>query len=360
MSHTIFHWIPSSELGGIEMAALTLIQESPQHAHVVATGDISGPAVTIWEGAGAQVVEVLGWRSFLGLTWARRWKAFVRERGVQHLIAWSPTRLPQVLSPLGQDCKCVVHLGNVGGLSRRARWQGKVMDMLHRPACRPKLLACSQAVAASVELEPAFAGLLRVVVPNAARSAFFDLGAVRPKLRSAPKVWGMLARLDVLKDHRTLIEAVGLLPADLEFRLEIVGDGVLSTALHRQVAETGLEHRVRFLGALPQPQVAMREWEAFIFITTGGEGFGIAVAEAMASGLPCVLSDVAALREVAGDFAYYAEQGSAANICTKIQEAILDPLTVAEIAEKGRRRAQELYSAETFTRRYLDQLGIAP
>jgi len=355
---SLVHWVPSSALGGIEMAALTLIQMVPTMRHVVATGDATGPAVSLWREAGAEVVQIEGWRSFLGLTWTSRWKAFVCERGIQRLIAWSPTRLPQLLAPLSADCRCVVHLGNVGRFNYWARWQAKVMAMIHRPACRPRLIACSHAVAASVESEPVFADLPRVVIPNAARSAFFALGSDRPKLLSAPKVWGMLARLDELKDHRSLIEAVRLLPADLGFRLEIIGDGVLREALHRQVAAAGLEQRVIFLGALARPQEAMRHWEAFVFSTTGGEGFGIAAAEAMAAGLPCVLSDVAALREVAGNSAYYARQGSPADICAKMLEVIQRPSEAQTMADEGRRRAQTLYSAEAFARRYLQELGL--
>ncbi len=341
------------------MAALTLIQESPQYSHVVAVGNVSGPAAELWREAGAEVVEVLGWRSVLGVSWARRWKVFVQQRGVRHLIAWSPTRLPQFLSPLGKDSRCVVHLGNVGGFSRRARLQAIVMDMVYRPACRPALLACSRAVADSVASEPAFRNLSISVVPNPVRRAFFELGDTRTSLRTAPTVWGMLARLDRLKDHRSLIEAVRQLPVDLEFRLELVGEGALADELRRQVGSAGLEQRVRFLGSMPRPQEAMCNWHAFIFSTTAGEGFGIAVAEAMAAGLPCVLSDVAAMREVAGDSAYYAEQGSPTALHNRILEVIGKPKEAAERAEKGRRRAQELYSAEVFARRYLSALGIA-
>lgn len=355
----LFHWVPSSALGGIEMAALTLIQAAPELRHVVATGDISGPAVALWREAGAEVVHLAGWQGALGVSWARHWKVFVQQRSVQQLVAWSPTRLSQLLSPLGKDARCVIHLGNVGGFSRRARWQHRMMTLAYRPVCRPTLIACSQAVLASVEDEPVFSGATRIVIPNPVRTTFIELGAARPRLLAAPRVWGMLARLDGLKDHHCLIEAVRRLPADVEFQLEIAGDGILSEELRKHVAEAGLERRIRFLGALGQPQEAMRRWEAFVFATTAREGFGIAVAEAMASGLPCVLTDVAALREVAGNCAYYAVPASSADLSARILEVVGNPALAQARAEEGRLRAKELYAAETFTRRYLSALDLA-
>ncbi len=355
----LFHWVPSAALGGIEMAALTLVQAAPELRHVVATGDVSGPAVALWREAGAEVVHLAGWQGALGISWARHWKDFVQRRGVRQLVAWSPTRLPQLLSPLGNDSRCIIHLGNVGGFSRRARWQHRMMTLAYRPACRPTLIACSQAVAASLEDEPALSGLPRIVVPNPVRSAFFELGNARPSLRSAPKAWGMLARLDGLKDHRSLIEAVRRLPAEVEFYLEIVGAGVLEEELRKQVSEACMGRRIRFLGALARPQEAMRNWEAFVFSTKAGEGFGIAVAEALAAKLPCVLTDVAALREVAGSCAYYAAPGSPADLSDRILEVIGNPALAQARAEEGRLRAQKLYTAETFARRYLSALELA-
>jgi glycosyltransferase involved in cell wall biosynthesis len=103
----------------------------------------------------------------------------------------------------------------------------------------------------------------------------------------------------------------------------------------------------------------MRRWEAFVFATTAREGFGIAVAEAMASGLPCVLTDVAALREVAGNCAYYAAPASPAALSARILEVVGDPALAQARAEEGRLRAKELYTAETFARRYLSALDLA-
>jgi len=357
-SDTLVHWVPSSALGGIEIAMLTLIEATPSVKHVVATGDASGPAAPLWKAAGAEVVEIGSWGGFMGLAWMRNWRAFVKSRQIRHLVCWSPTRLPQILYALGQDCRCVVHLGNVGGFSLMARWQGKIMGTIFRPKCRPTLHACSMAVADSARSEPTYEAMPMEVVHNPVRPAFFEVGDSRLPSTTTPKVWGMLARLDLLKDHQSLIEAVGLMPPGLDFKLELAGDGALLEQLRQQVSAARLEGRIRFLGAITQPQEVMRNWQGFVFATTGREGFGIAVAEAMAAGLPCVLSDIPALREVAGDAAYYAKQGSPAAICARLMEVLENPADAARRVEQGRRRARELYLADAFALRYLEALGL--
>lgn len=359
MSSTIFHWIPSSQLGGIEIAALTLIQESPQHAHVVAAGDISGPAVDLWRGAGAEVIEIPAWTGLLGIAWFRHWRRLVRERDVRHLISWSPTRLAMVTSPLREDARCLVHLGNVGGFSRRARMQEGLARALLRPSCKPQLVACSRSVMDSVSEEPAFSGCPRLMVYNPVRRSFFDVGASRRSFTPAIRNWGMIARLDRLKDHRTLIEAVGMLPPSLDFCLEIVGEGELDRELKALVNSGGLEDKIRFTGSTSAPQAALARWDGFVFATTVAEGFGIAVAEAMATGLPCVLSDVRAMREIAGAEAYYAASGDSSQFAERLVQVTRDPAAARATGQAASLRAAARYAPQAFARSYLAALGLA-
>lgn len=360
MRHTIFHWIPSSELGGIEMAALTLIQESPQHAHVVATGDISGPAVAMWQGAGAKVTEIPSWKGCLGLAWVRHWARFVRESDVRHLISWSPTRLTMVCSPLRAEDRCLVHLGNVGGFSPRARIQDRLMRALLRPRCQPLLVACSMTVLDSVAGEPVFSGAPRLMIHNSVRRVFFDTGVRRTAHPVTTKTWGMIARLDRLKDHRTLIAAVGLLPNSIDLRLEIVGEGDLGQDLRDIVFKAGLAKRITFTGATTAPDEALSRWDGFIFSTTPAEGFGIAVAEAMAAGLPCVLSDIRAMREIAGGEAFYASAGDARALAHRLAAAVSDPAAAQAVGQAARRRAIRLYGPQEYAQSYLTALGLIP
>lgn len=352
----LYHWLPSSELGGIEVAALTVMQSTPWIRHVVLVGDIAGPAAGLWREAGAEVILLAGWSSPLGLRWGREWRRFVAKHAVRQLIAWSPTRLPLLLAPLAADCRCVVHLGNATASGRRARWQAAVLHLINRPRCRPRLLACSQTAAAAARTDPVFRGQPVMAVPNAVRPGFFEVGAARPAEAASPARWGMLARLDGHKDHGVLIEAVRRLPAELGFSLEFVGSGSREAELRRQVASAGLGRRIIFSGATARPEDRLRDWQAFVFATTAEEGFGIAVAEAMAAGLPCVLSDVPALREVAGDAAYFAEPSSPDALVARILEVCAHPAEAARKAAEGRQRALARYSAQAFAREYLAAL----
>lgn len=358
MKETVYHWIPSSQLGGIEMAALTLIQQTSQLTHVVATGDAFGPAIALWRSAGAEIAAIPAWRNPLGLEWLVHWRRFVGERGIKRIISWSPTRLSMLASPLSSDAVGLIHLGNVGVVSRRARLQDYLARVILRPSCRLRLIACSHAVLDSVSREPAFEGLSREMIYNPVRSQFFKVGEHRPKARENIKKWGIVARLARLKDHRTLIEAFGLLPSSSDMSLEIVGEGELEAELKAQVYASGLKHRIRFMGASSAPQDMLRSWDGFIFTTTKAEGFGIAVAEAMASGLPCVLSDVRAMREVAGDSAYYVPVGDPAALAEKIMAVANDFSAAVSMGQSARLRAASLYSPQVFARCYLAALGL--
>ncbi len=74
-----------------------------------------------------------------------------------------------------------------------------------------------------------------------------------------------------------------------ELPLTIVGDGPERGALERQVQRLGIETFVRFVGAVPAAGVAAYLATADVMIFPAqGEGFGLAAAEALMSGVPVV------------------------------------------------------------------------
>src|SRR6185436_17395781 len=94
----------------------------------------------------------------------------------------------------------------------------------------------------------------------------------------------------------------------------LVGEGPMEAGLRQLAAGEGLPpgRWVNFAGTLSDIGAALRRWDIFVFSTSASEGFGNAAAEAMAHGLPTILTDVGPSREVGGDAVVYVPAASPA------------------------------------------------
>ncbi len=103
-------------------------------------------------------------------------------------------------------------------------------------------------------------------------------------------VFGHVGRLTEVKNHAFLLESFSyakeLLP---EARLLLMGRGELEGVIREDVANRGLEDSVCFLGVREDVPRILMALDAFVF-PSRKEGLAIAVVEAQASGLPCVVS----------------------------------------------------------------------
>jgi glycosyltransferase involved in cell wall biosynthesis len=72
-----------------------------------------------------------------------------------------------------------------------------------------------------------------------------------------------------------------------DWSLQIVGEGVLREALQAQSVDLKISERVEFVGWLQDPFSALRAADLFVF-SSRFEGFGNALCEAMACGLPVI------------------------------------------------------------------------
>jgi len=192
-------------------------------------------------------------------------------------------------------------LATEGGLSPRQR------QALQRSECAA--LAQARVV---VVTSPATAAALRpygIAPPRAV--------VVEPGTDAAPLSRGSAARgggpaqllcvatLTPRKGHDLLLRALATL-RHLDWRLECVGSATRSpdtaAALAGSVATLGLEDRVRLRGEL-SPAALDAAWDAADLLVSPShhEGYGMAVAEALARGLPVVATDVGAAASLVGD-----------------------------------------------------------
>src|SRR5262249_33693876 len=110
--------------------------------------------------------------------------------------------------------------------------------------------------------------------------------------------------LDVLIDSVAILRRRGTTP---RVRFFIVGDGELGEQLEAQIARLDVGDEVRMVGARPPDEVPDWLASADVFVLPSHyEGMSLAVLEAMATGLPVVVSRVSGTAELVPD----AEHGS--------------------------------------------------
>ena len=137
------------------------------------------------------------------------------------------------------------------------------------------------------------------VVYPAVDSMFAPLSQVERRAIRAPYVEGTevllfnVKRLHPLADHSTLLRAFALIDfSRLPARLVIAGSGDERDGLERLVRSLGLEGRVRFLGLVPNSEVARLHAAADLFVLSSRlEATPTVVLEALACGTRVVSTD---------------------------------------------------------------------
>jgi glycosyltransferase involved in cell wall biosynthesis len=152
------------------------------------------------------------------------------------------------------------------------------------------ITAVSEAVALDLRQRLGISGVPVRVLPNPVVPADLDrrIGARAPHAwleAGAPPVVLAVGGLRKVKDFPTLLRAFALLPADLDARLMLLGEGRERRRLGALAARLGIGERVAMPGfvADPFPYLARA---AVLVLSSRREGLGNVLVEAMAVGTP--------------------------------------------------------------------------
>jgi glycosyltransferase involved in cell wall biosynthesis len=153
-----------------------------------------------------------------------------------------------------------------------------------------------------------------------------------------------LGRIDPRKGIDTLLEAWTLVVKGLpSSKLLLVGEGSKRYVLEYKAfcKGNGIENNVIFEGFVEDSRVPalMRASKVFVF-PSRSEGFGLAVAEAMSCGLPCIISDLPALRENFAGAAILVSPDNPGALATAISNLIADERTRDFLGEVGAAHVQ--------------------
>jgi glycosyltransferase involved in cell wall biosynthesis len=180
---------------------------------------------------------------------------------------------------------------------RAILWLSSVLDV--------PVQSCSAAVERSLRELGGFLPRGSGAIANGCDVSAIADRAARARLlrgRGDRLVVGMVARLDPIKDQATLIRAFAAVAREHpQAELWLIGDGARAWQLCDLAAAQGVADRVVFWGPRRDIAELLGQMDVFAFSTSRDEGFGIALIEAMAAGLPVIASDVPACREVLGD-----------------------------------------------------------
>src|SRR5262249_23040999 len=163
-----------------------------------------------------------------------------------------------------------------------------------------------------------------------------------------------VARLNIIKDQRTLLRAARL-TADAvpDFRLDIVGDGEERPGLEALRDELRLTEHVRFLGE--RADVSQLLGQAGLFVLSSvGEGLSLTLLEAMASGLPVVSTNVGGNPEVVihGMTGLLVPPASPPALAEAVLKLIRDPEGAQRMGRAGRRRVEAEFDMRRVAGRY--------
>jgi glycosyltransferase involved in cell wall biosynthesis len=145
-------------------------------------------------------------------------------------------------------------------------------------------------------------GQAMTIIENGVDTVLFSPSA-EPK-KSAPVVFLSTSRLTARKGIGCLIEAFALAlktsPTALELRL--IGEGEERALLEARVRELGISEQVVFLGRMEHAQLAAAYRQAQVFVLPSkNEGMSNAALEALACGLPLVVSGTGGMQELVTD-----------------------------------------------------------
>ena len=115
---------------------------------------------------------------------------------------------------------------------------------------------------------------------------------------------GHFARFDPMKDHETFIRGAAVIRRTVPaVRFLMAGHGVTSknVVLMDMLRQANLQDCFDLLGVRSDIPRLMAALDLFCSTSSFGEGFSNVVGEAMASGVPCVVTNVGDSAEIVGD-----------------------------------------------------------
>ncbi|MBI5050082.1 MAG: glycosyltransferase family 4 protein [Nitrospirae bacterium] len=194
------------------------------------------------------------------------------------------------------------------------------------------------------------------VVYNSVDLAFFSLGEkdhnllTKLKISKTDKVIMFVGKLTSWKNPFTLLYALSvLIKKGLSVKLILAGQGAQKSNLQKTAALLNLSDKVLFLNFIENTELSKYYRLADVFVMpsmttiTWEDQFPFAVVEAMASGLPVVVTNSGGMPELLGDTGKIYPQGNYKELARHLHEMLTDDKLRGTMSARSRQRAEEIF-----------------
>ncbi len=183
--------------------------------------------------------------------------------------------------------------------ARSGRWLYTTIDRIHNFYLTSMLIYVSKYVRDNQVARRLSPAPKSIVIPNGIDLSLYLRNGARDKLRSqygiSPEknIFCFIGRLDEQKGVDLLIEAAAQTSPDIRnnFVMWFIGEGPKGKELQNKTRDFGLEDTIQFMGFQEAIPDFLQASDVFI-LPSRYEAMPISILEAMAAGLPCIVTDV--------------------------------------------------------------------
>jgi glycosyltransferase involved in cell wall biosynthesis len=227
----------------------------------------------------------------------------------------------------------------------------------------PRAILCCSEAASRIHAALGYQLVKLRVIPNGFDLANFepDAGkrmALREKIgvrKDVPLV-GLVARFDPMKDHRTFIEAAARVNKFIpDVRFVMYGEEITphNKTVMSWIQSKGLEEACSLLGRHDNMAEVYPALDMLVLSSAYGEGFPNVLGEAMASGVPCIATDVGDSARIIGDTGVVVPPRDPQALADAIRRIVdMGNAKRFELGAAARRRVAQEFSLESVVKRY--------
>lgn len=164
-----------------------------------------------------------------------------------------------------------------------------------------------------------------------------------------------IGRLVEQKNFKTLLHAFREVVEEVPSAdLVVIGDGPLLADLRSLSVQLGIQNSTTFTGYLDRRDdvYGVLKRSTMAVFPSWYEGFCVAAVEAMASGLPVVVSDIDVFREVVGEAGVYADPEEPMEFAAAVADLLTDPNRRDELGHAAHERAKSTFSLDRTVQEY--------